>query len=282
MPRPHIPFGAVPYVPPLWRESRVGLEAAQLLRSPVWRGAGVAPGEGRPVLLVPGFMAGDGSLATMTKWLRVQRLPDAAGRHPRQRRLLGGGLRAARGAPGGARRPHRPAGRDHRPEPRRRARPRGRRAAARPGVRDRDARRAVGVDAPRPPARAAPGRRARRARHRPRPRPVLHELPARAVLREFRADLAAPFPADVRYTARLLAHGRDRRLARLPGPGSRRARRDPRLALRHGGQRGRVHARSPARWPRFAGGETSARRALRSARRTSTPLGGELGVRWRW
>jgi triacylglycerol lipase len=71
VPRPHFPIGVVPYVPPLWRESRVGLEAARLLRSPVWRGAGVAPGEGRPVLLVPGFMAGDGSLATMTKWLRV-------------------------------------------------------------------------------------------------------------------------------------------------------------------------------------------------------------------
>jgi triacylglycerol lipase len=71
VPRPHIPIRAVPYVPPLWRESRVGLEAAQLLRSPIWRGAGVAPGEGRPVLLVPGFMAGDGTLATMTKWLRA-------------------------------------------------------------------------------------------------------------------------------------------------------------------------------------------------------------------
>jgi triacylglycerol lipase len=61
----------VPHVPPLWRESRVALEAAQLRRSPVWRGAGVTPGEGRPVLLVPGFMAGDGSLATMAKWLRA-------------------------------------------------------------------------------------------------------------------------------------------------------------------------------------------------------------------
>jgi pimeloyl-ACP methyl ester carboxylesterase len=71
VPRPHISIGAVPYVPPLWRETRVGLEAAQLLRSPVWRGAGVAPGEGRPVLLVPGFLAGDGSLATMTRWLRA-------------------------------------------------------------------------------------------------------------------------------------------------------------------------------------------------------------------
>ena len=27
-------------------------------------------GDGRPVLLIPGFMAGDGSLATMTRWLR--------------------------------------------------------------------------------------------------------------------------------------------------------------------------------------------------------------------
>ena len=64
-------MGIVPHVPPLWRESRVGLEAAQLLRSPVWRGAGVVPGDGRGVLLVPGFMAGDGSLGTMAKWLRA-------------------------------------------------------------------------------------------------------------------------------------------------------------------------------------------------------------------
>jgi triacylglycerol lipase len=59
------------HVPPLWRESRVGFEAAQLLRSPVWRGAGVEPGNGRPVLLIPGFMAGDGTLATMARWLRA-------------------------------------------------------------------------------------------------------------------------------------------------------------------------------------------------------------------
>lgn len=61
----------VPHVPPLWRESRLGFEAAQLLRSPVWRGTGVAHGAGRPVLLVPGFMAGDGTLATMARWLRA-------------------------------------------------------------------------------------------------------------------------------------------------------------------------------------------------------------------
>ena len=66
-----IPTPPRPHLPPLWRESRLGFEAAQLLRSPVWRGEGVAPGEGRGVLLVPGFLAGDGSLATMAKWLRA-------------------------------------------------------------------------------------------------------------------------------------------------------------------------------------------------------------------
>jgi pimeloyl-ACP methyl ester carboxylesterase len=65
------PTLAVPHVPPLWRESRVALEAAQLLRSPVWRGEGVERGYGRGVLLVPGFMAGDGTLGTMAKWLRA-------------------------------------------------------------------------------------------------------------------------------------------------------------------------------------------------------------------
>jgi hypothetical protein len=59
-----------PHLPPIWRESRFGLELAGLRRSPVYRGAGVPDGEGRPVMLIPGFMAGDGSLGTMTHWLR--------------------------------------------------------------------------------------------------------------------------------------------------------------------------------------------------------------------
>jgi triacylglycerol lipase len=71
VPRPRIPTPAVPHLPPLWRESRVGLEAAQLLRSPVWRGEGVERGYGRPVLLVPGFLAGDRTLGTMATWLRA-------------------------------------------------------------------------------------------------------------------------------------------------------------------------------------------------------------------
>jgi triacylglycerol lipase len=61
----------MPPLPPLWRESRFGLELAGLRRSPIYRGAGMAPGAGHPVMLLPGFLAGDGSLATMTHWLRA-------------------------------------------------------------------------------------------------------------------------------------------------------------------------------------------------------------------
>src|SRR3954471_11740061 len=61
----------LPYIPPMWREGLAGIEAAALLRSAIWRGTGVAPGDGRPVLLIPGFLAGDGSLTTMARWLRA-------------------------------------------------------------------------------------------------------------------------------------------------------------------------------------------------------------------
>jgi triacylglycerol lipase len=67
--RPWIPHKL--HVPPLWRESRVALEVATLRRSGVWRGEGVVPGDGRPVLLIPGFMVGDGSLGAMSEWLHA-------------------------------------------------------------------------------------------------------------------------------------------------------------------------------------------------------------------
>ena len=57
-------------LPPLWRESRIGLEAAALLRHPIHRGEGVAHADDQPVLLIPGFLAGDDSLGIMTRWLR--------------------------------------------------------------------------------------------------------------------------------------------------------------------------------------------------------------------
>lgn len=56
--------------PPLWRETRLGLEAAGLLRDPVLRGEGLGDGRGRPALLIPGFLAGDASLVLMSDWLR--------------------------------------------------------------------------------------------------------------------------------------------------------------------------------------------------------------------
>src|SRR5215212_7682315 len=60
-----------PSIPPLWREGMMGLEAATLMRSPVWNGIGLPPGDDRPVMLIPGYLAGDGSMALMTRWLRA-------------------------------------------------------------------------------------------------------------------------------------------------------------------------------------------------------------------
>jgi triacylglycerol lipase len=40
------------------------------MRDPIYRGEGVADAGGQPVLLIPGFLAGDDSLALMTRWLR--------------------------------------------------------------------------------------------------------------------------------------------------------------------------------------------------------------------
>jgi triacylglycerol lipase len=56
--------------PPLWREARFGLEAAALVRDPIFRGDGLRGGRGQPVLLIPGFLAGDGSLSLMAGWLK--------------------------------------------------------------------------------------------------------------------------------------------------------------------------------------------------------------------
>jgi pimeloyl-ACP methyl ester carboxylesterase len=55
---------------PIWREGRVALEHAALRRDPVLEGEGVPPGNGMPVLLIPGFLAGDPTLATMARWLK--------------------------------------------------------------------------------------------------------------------------------------------------------------------------------------------------------------------
>jgi pimeloyl-ACP methyl ester carboxylesterase len=62
-------------VEPVWwgahvREFRWQAELARLLADPVWRGVGLPRGDGTPVLLIPGFLAGDQSLSVMAAWLR--------------------------------------------------------------------------------------------------------------------------------------------------------------------------------------------------------------------
>jgi len=52
------------------REMRWQAELGRLLADPVWRGVGVPRGDGGPVLLIPGFLAGDQSLSVMASWLR--------------------------------------------------------------------------------------------------------------------------------------------------------------------------------------------------------------------
>jgi pimeloyl-ACP methyl ester carboxylesterase len=51
-------------------ETRWQLELMRLLADPIWRGERISPGDGRPVLLLPGFLAGDLTLGVMARWLR--------------------------------------------------------------------------------------------------------------------------------------------------------------------------------------------------------------------
>ena len=51
-------------------ETRWTLELGRMLADPVWRGVGVPRGDGRPVVLMPGFLAGDQTLLVIAAWLR--------------------------------------------------------------------------------------------------------------------------------------------------------------------------------------------------------------------
>jgi pimeloyl-ACP methyl ester carboxylesterase len=51
-------------------ETRAWLELGRLLADPVYYGAGVPRGDGRPVVLMPGFLAGDQTLTVLAAWLR--------------------------------------------------------------------------------------------------------------------------------------------------------------------------------------------------------------------
>ena len=57
-------------LPPIWLEGRIYLEFLRLIRDPVFRGQEVPPGGRKPVLLIPGFLAGDWTLRTQYEWLR--------------------------------------------------------------------------------------------------------------------------------------------------------------------------------------------------------------------
>ena len=52
------------------KEFRWQAELTRLLADPVWRGVGCPRGDGGPVLLIPGVLAGDQSLSVMASWLR--------------------------------------------------------------------------------------------------------------------------------------------------------------------------------------------------------------------
>jgi len=54
----------------MWLEGRFYLEFLRLIRDPVFRGIDVPAGLRKPVLLIPGFLAGDWTLRTQYDWLR--------------------------------------------------------------------------------------------------------------------------------------------------------------------------------------------------------------------
>src|SRR4051794_29738120 len=62
------------------QELRWQAELARLLVDPVYRGVGVPRGNGGPVMLIPGFLAGDASLTVMAEWLkRIGHRPKGSG-----------------------------------------------------------------------------------------------------------------------------------------------------------------------------------------------------------
>jgi len=56
---------------PVWLEARSPFEIRQLKRSALWRGVGMPPGNGRPVLVFPGFLASRRSTSALDHVLRA-------------------------------------------------------------------------------------------------------------------------------------------------------------------------------------------------------------------
>ena len=83
--RPHPPPPATTDAPRRWwgrhgAELRWQAELGRLLIDPVYAGKGVPRGNGGPVMLIPGFMAGDSSMSVMAGWLeRMGHAPHRSG-----------------------------------------------------------------------------------------------------------------------------------------------------------------------------------------------------------
>ncbi len=53
----------------LWQEALWGLELAELINTPVYRGEGVPQGDKSPVIVIPGFLSNDFHTSTLRGWL---------------------------------------------------------------------------------------------------------------------------------------------------------------------------------------------------------------------
>lgn len=69
---PDLPSGFAGMVGrPVWLEARSPFEIRQLRRSALWRGVGIPQGNGRPILVFPGFLASRRSTAALDHVLRA-------------------------------------------------------------------------------------------------------------------------------------------------------------------------------------------------------------------
>jgi pimeloyl-ACP methyl ester carboxylesterase len=60
---------ALPAIPPIWREGMMGLEYRSLRKQAIYTSPPEAP-VSLPIMLIPGFLTGDGSLRAFEGWLR--------------------------------------------------------------------------------------------------------------------------------------------------------------------------------------------------------------------
>ncbi len=71
--RRHMSISGLRNMPPIWRERRMALELAELIRHPISRGVGLSDGRGLPVFLIPGYLAGDVVFEPLARALRAAR-----------------------------------------------------------------------------------------------------------------------------------------------------------------------------------------------------------------